>query len=562
MNRMRRLIRQAALFALLLALLLAPGFTAHAKGKGFKDVVKHLEKNYQAKKTKIPMLGLANFAIKLVRPAGVKGFKLAVYEDQDFSAREGSPSFDAVLRDAYNKDWQPLISLNSRREGNTRTYIYAKYSGKDAQFAVLTMQEREAVMLEVKFNPDAAARFLENPKIMGISLGNSVRGNNSGTVAGVGTIRNRNGGGAKGAVIVNGQPVDTTPGIPDPAGTASGTTPDNNASSANVGNGQPVARPALNGAANDENNPPAPSTDAKLSPPKEDTIRIETRLINLNVKATDRAGQPITNLKPEDFSIYEDGVKQQVSHFKPVNAPVSLILLMDLSGSTKQKRDGMITAAKRFIDALPAQDRISLVAFTRRYTQLADFSTDKVALKKAVEKIKKIDGGTAFYDATWQALDQLRQIPDARKAIVVLTDGEDESLISNRDTKYNFDELLGRASEEDVTIYPIYFKAGQHLNKLNVLFGNGSLLGVNDKVKTARNQLDELAAQTGGEVFSAQREGQLEEAYQRVASELHTLYSLAYAPDKLKHNGEFRKISIKLERPDAVAKTRKGYFDK
>ena len=108
----------------------------------------------------------------------------------------------------------------------------------------------------------------------------------------------------------------------------------------------------------------------------------------------------------------------------------------------------MADAARKFIDALPAQDKIALVAFTRRYRALSDFTTDKESLKKVVEQIKGFDGGTAFYDSMWQALDQLDPNPDARKAIVVLTDGEDESLIGDKETTRTFDELLDRASEE------------------------------------------------------------------------------------------------------------------
>src|SRR5262249_59975717 len=143
-------------------------------------------------------------------------------------------------------------------------------------------------------------------------------------------------------------------------------------------------------------------------------------------------------------------------------------------------------AARKFIDALPAQDKIAFVAFTRRYQALSDFTADKESLKKVVEQIKGIDGGTAFYDSMWKALDQLDQIPDARKAIVVLTDGEDESLIGDEETVHTFDDLLGRASEEDVTIYPIYFSGQNHYNKVGLLFGGqGGLLG-NDKRRVAR----------------------------------------------------------------------------
>lgn len=563
MARLQKMMRLLFVAAVMMALL---SLAANAqskpfvpKGKGFNDVVKHLEKNYGAKKTKIPMLGLAKFAIWMVRPAGVKGFKLAVFEDQNFVSRNETSSFAQVMRQSFNKDWSPLMQISSKRDGTSHTFIYIRQTKKDVEFALATLQENEAVVLQAKFNPDAAAKFLENPKIMGISLGGSIRGNGNNTALN----RQRR------------TPSQTTTSV-DPKTTAVSTdSPKTDNPTTDNSTTQAVTRPVLSATTSDENNSPVAADGTALTakpaeptevkaPPREDTVRIETRLVNLNVKALDKAGQPITNLKLEDFVILEDGTKQEVAHFKPVNAPVNLVLLMDLSGSTQKKRKAMMEAANRFIDSLPAGDKISLVAFTRQYKPLTDFTADKKALKEAVKKINKIGGGTAFYDATWKALDQLGQLAEARKAIVVLTDGEDESLISDKETTHTFENLLGRASEEDVTIYPIYFSPNNQMNKLGILFGGtgGSLLGGESKGRTARKQLEELAAQTGGEIFSAQREDDLQNAYKMVANELHTLYSLAYSPDKLKHDGQFRKIAVKLGRDGAVAKTRRGYFDK
>ncbi|MBL8186669.1 MAG: VWA domain-containing protein [Acidobacteria bacterium] len=553
MTRLQTMVRLLIVSAVMLALL-SPLANAQntftPKGKGFNDVVKYIEKNYGVKKTKIPMLGLAKFAIWMIRPAGVKGFKLAVFEDQNFASRPESIPFSQVMRQSFNKEWAPLVQINSKRDGFTRTFIYVRQTKKDVEFALAMLEEREAVVVQAKFNPDAAAKFLENPKIMGVSLGGSIRGNGNGNV----TTTNR-------PTASRPAPPASAPSRPTANGTDDLTALDSTA--------QPATRPAV--ATNDENNPPLPAeTKAATStasaevktPPREDTLRIETRLVNLNVKALDKSGQPITNLTQADFAIFEDGTKQEVAHFKPVNAPVNLILLLDLSGSTQKKRKGMIEAANRFIDSLPAGDKISIVAFTRQYKPLTDFTADKRALKEAVKKINKIGGGTAFYDSTWKALDQLSQLTEARKAIVVLTDGEDESLISDRETKHTFEDLLGRASEEDVTIYPIYFSPSNHINKLGVLFGGSGGFTGSSVGKTARQQLEDLAAQTGGEIFSAQREEDLENAYRLVANELHTLYSLAYSPDKLKHDGQFRKINVKVTRDGAVAKTRRGYFDK
>jgi VWFA-related protein len=563
MIRLCNISRKAVLFAVAIVLLLAPAFSAQAQGKGFKDVVKHIEKEYGVKKTRIPMLGLANFAVKLIRPAGVKGFKLAVFEDQNFLARSEAMPFESVMRRAYNKDWMPLVQVSSKRGGGARTYIYVKNAGKDIQFALLSLEDREAVVLEVKFNPDAAVRFLENPKIMGISLGNSIRGNKNDIAAnrsrpGYGVMRDSNRASAT--------------DVKDASSHTASTSTANFDSSMTGSNAGLKARPSLTASANDENNPPLPedgttartaAKPAEVRPelPDKNAIRIETRLVNLNVKAMDRAGQPLTSLKLEDFNVFEDGVRQEVAHFKPVNAPVNVILLLDLSGSTKKKRKAMKEAAVKFVDALPAQDKVAIIAFTRRYRALTDFTTDKARMKHVLEEINGFSGGTAFYDSMWKALDQLNHLGDARKAIVVLTDGEDESIDDGEATEHTFDQLLERSSEEDVTIYPIYFSASNHYDKVGILFGGGNLMG-NEKSKIARAQLGDLAEQTGGEVFNAQREEDLEDAYKRVAAELHTLYSLAYSPDKLKHNGEFRKISVKVNRDGALVKTRRGYYDR
>jgi VWFA-related protein len=547
MKHQRHFARKTILFWIMIALLPALAFNAHAKGKGFKDVVKHFETNYRARKTRIPMLGLANFAVKMIRPAGVKGFKLAVFENQDFTLREGAAPFEAIMRNAYGKDWQPLVQVMSKRGGHNHVLIYTRCAGKDVQFALLALQEREAVVLEVKFNPDAAVRFLENPKIMGVSLGKSIRGNGG------------NGGNSNNNKVANRPTTDSTV-----ANDAKQTSTD---PSSSVG-AEPKALPPVRVSA-DENNPPLPGeveraaqpVEVKTDLPERNAIRIETRLVNLNVKAMDRGGQPLIDLKPEDFIVYEDGSRQEVTHFRPVNAPVNLIMLLDLSGSTKSKRKAMQDAASRFIDALPAQDNIAIVAFTRKYRPLTEFTNDKAKLKSVLKEIKDISGDTAFYDSMWRALDQLDQVHDARKAIIVLTDGEDDSLESSDPTEHTFEQLLDRASEEDATVYPIYFSPSNHYDKLGLLFGGGNLMG-NDKSRIARRQLNDLAAQTGGEIFSAQREEDLEDAYRRVAAELHTLYSLAYSPDKLKHNGEFRKISVKVGRDGAVARTRRGYYDR
>jgi VWFA-related protein len=571
----------SSIFAVALLLALTPA--TWAQGKGFKDVVKHLQTNYRAKKTKIPMLGLANFAVKIIRPAGVKGFKVAVFEGQDFSPRPGEVPFLSVMRQAYvpNKGWKPLVQTNSKRDGALqRAFIFFKENKKDVEVAVTTLSENEAAVIEVKFSPDKMVAFLDNPRIMGISLGKSLRGPMDNSIAG-----------AMSGNINQPRPAASTRTSSEPTGSSitvvdrTGAPVRGNSASPTVavnGNQRIVLKVPADPSANDENNPPVAalnavsansdttataSASAKIAPtvvePKDpNAIRIETRLVNLNVRALNKTGLPITDLKPEDFQVFEDETKQEVAHFKPVNAPVNLLILLDMSGSTQKKHKTMIESVRKFIDLLPANDKMSIVAFTRRYYRLSTFTSDKAVLKAAVEKISKIQGGTAYYDAMVEALKDLNHLGDVRKAVVVLTDGEDESMFGSEPTGFSFQQMLDHAAESDVTVYPIYFSGADTGRALNMVFAGPRSDWNSERRTQARKQLQALADQTGGELINAPAEENLAAAYARVAEELHTLYSLAYSPDKLKHDGSFRKISVNVSREGALAKTRKGYYDK
>jgi VWFA-related protein len=548
---------------ILTAILSLPSLTAFAKGKGFKDLTKHIEAQCRAKRKRMPFLGLANFAVRFVHPAGVKGFKVAIYEDHDFTPRPGETPFAAVMREAYKQDWQPLVQ--ARSAGN-RTYVYARPSGKDVQFALALFEPRQAFVVEVKLNPEAAMKYLGNPNSLGASLLDGFRLD---SLAMKNSARQSS---AKSDSLASiGQKMEPAPL-----------------------SAQPQTSPALRLAENKESKPqenPDSQSETMADQPNavsakpvdKDTVRVETRLVNLNVKAVDRSGQPVQDLTAQDFVIHEDGVKQEVAHFTPVTAPINLMLLLDLSGSTEKKRDVMAEAAKKFIDSLGPNDRIAVAAFTRETYLLCAFTTDRGQLKKSVEKINKIQGGTAFYDAMWTTLDWLDKVHDARKAIVVLTDGEDNSLQLNAagfdfdfdKTRHTFDQLLERVAEEDATIYPIQLAPVEpKIMQRQIVIGPGSstrdqirarivgeVIGkIRRRREIATEQMQALADQTAGMLFKANDEHDLEGVYSRVAAELRQLYSLAYLPENTKRDGGFRKISVNVNRAGAVARTRRGYY--
>jgi Ca-activated chloride channel homolog len=301
------------------------------------------------------------------------------------------------------------------------------------------------------------------------------------------------------------------------------------------------------------------SPDADGIRPGEDVLKLEARLVNLNVKVADAGGRTLPALKKEDFVVYEDDVKQEVSYFEPVNAPLSIVLLLDLSGSTEHKIKVMKKAAQKFIDSLAPTDRIAVAGFTRRFFIISNFTTDHRQLKDRIGDIKNRHSGTAYYDAMWATLDLLDEAKATRKAVVVLTDGVDNSLDhpgdSEFDPKHRFEELLARIEEADATIYPIYLDTEYETIGRRGRSGHAAYV-------TAREQLEALAEQTGAVMFKAERAEDMEGVYRQVAAELHSLYSMAYAPKIVSKDRTWRKIGIAVSLPGAKVRTKRGYYTK
>ena len=517
-----------------------------ARADDFGMIVKNIEKHYNAKQRKIPFMGLAGFAVKLVHPAGVKSVKFALFQDQDFSPGQRDRNFEQAFSSSLSSKWKPLVRSNDRSSGD-RVYFYTHGSGKDIEVLSVTFSRNLAIVAQAKVNPEAMSRFIDKPELLGMSLAGSVTGS---------PVPSDQSGWDLGASRVD----SNGPSISDIATTT------------NLPASDPRTKPTLSRRSDEspELNPVSGEPAAPPEPkPDKDAIRLEARLINLNVKAVDRGGRELSTLTKDDFRIFEDGVEQNIFYFEPVSAPINVVLLLDLSGSTNDSRKLMVETAKRFIDSLGAGDRVAVAAFTRRFFLLSDFSNDKNKLKDAVERAKKIQGGTAFYDAMWETFDLLRRFKDSRKAIVVLTDGVDNSLLDSQyePTNHSFDELLERVDEEDATIYPIYFnpeetKLLKELNEPTTDFRRARLERRLKPNVTAHRQIEKLASESAGAVFVAESEGDIEAVYQRVAAELRLMYTLAYAPKNSTHDGKYRKIEVAVKRDGAIVKTRRGYLAK
>ena len=340
--------------------------------------------------------------------------------------------------------------------------------------------------------------------------------------------------------------------------------PEAGSSSASLsGNVDNVGKPDLNNEANSSGLKSMPASNAG-APTRadgigaaEDVIKLEARLVNLNVKITDADGKTLPALRKEDFVVLEDDVRQDVSYFEPVTAPLNIVLLLDLSGSTEHKIKVIKKAAQKFVDSLKPADRIAVAAFSKRFFIISNFTTDHKLLKDRIGDIKNRHSGTAYYDAMWATLDLLDEANTTRKAIVVLTDGVDNSLdhpdSAEFDPRHGFDDLLARSVEADATIYPVY------LDTEYETIGAGGRNG-HEAYVTARKQLQALAEQTGAMMFKAERAEDLEGVYQQVAAELHSLYSMAYAPKIVRKDGKWRKITIAVDLQGVRVRTKRGYF--
>ena len=164
---MRR--KRSSIGALIIVTMLLLGVTnVSARDRDFEMVVNQIKSSYRAKRTRIPFLGLAGFAVKVVRPAGVKSFSLAVFEELDVTGKEEA-ALSRLMRQTLSQEWRPLVRVHSRRD-NEQTYIYAREAGDNLKLMIVTIEQREATVIRVKLNPQALAKWMENPKIMGFKI--------------------------------------------------------------------------------------------------------------------------------------------------------------------------------------------------------------------------------------------------------------------------------------------------------------------------------------------------------------------------------------------------------
>jgi Ca-activated chloride channel homolog len=307
----------------------------------------------------------------------------------------------------------------------------------------------------------------------------------------------------------------------------------------------------------------------------DDVVRTDTNLVQLNVGVVDPRGRAITSLSQNDFKVYEDGVRQQILHFEPADAPFSLVLLLDTSGSTLHFRDQMKQAAVRFLDALAPEDRVALIQFNAKVKTLTGFTTDRSKVSYAILQRADGAGETHFYEALKYAMQELdKEGPKRRKGIVVMTDGIDTSqrdadrpLVANAQTDAEaiaaidpkasqaLNNILSAADRQGVSIFPLALPSGD-VKRLPL--PDPRITGM---YSAARSRLQILADRTGGRLNEIERLDQMARLYAEVAAEIRTLYTVAYQPaGERVRNGKWHEIKIEVGHPELIVRTRPGYF--
>jgi Ca-activated chloride channel family protein len=274
-------------------------------------------------------------------------------------------------------------------------------------------------------------------------------------------------------------------------------------------------------------------------------FRAGVEVVSLNVTVTDSQGRYVTDLEEADFSVFEDGAKQELTFFNKNNLPIALSLLLDSSASMEQRMENAQDAAIGFARTIRENDLAQVVDFDSRVEIKLGF-TNRVQDLEAAIRSTSAGGSTALHNAVYISLKELAKVkaknPEEvrRQAIVVLSDGEDTSSL------VSFEEVLDLAKRSETAIYTI----GLQPRETSALRG----------FREAEFVLRQLAQETGGRAFFAQRIEDLKGVYQQIADELSSQYSMGYASKNPRRDGAFRRLVVQTSRPNTTARTKRGYF--
>jgi VWFA-related protein len=262
------------------------------------------------------------------------------------------------------------------------------------------------------------------------------------------------------------------------------------------------------------------------------TESVDVDVVQVTATVTDDGRRFVRGLARQDFRVYEDGVLQELSTFVAENAPLEIIVAVDVSGSMKDAMPKVKESVKTFLNAIKPTDRVTVLGFNDNVFTLARPTVDLATRLKAIDRIAPW-GGTALYDVIVQAIDLLGR-QTGRRALVVFTDGEDLN------SRVPIEVAERRLETSDAVVYPIGQGRAPHL-------------------QTLKSILERLARKSGGVAHFGDNVDKLDGVFAEILDELSNQYLLGYVPQNLARDGRWRAVSVKLPGKDYRIRARQGY---
>jgi Ca-activated chloride channel homolog len=304
---------------------------------------------------------------------------------------------------------------------------------------------------------------------------------------------------------------------------------------------------------------PSPTPSVAPTPPADDpneVIKVETELVNVNVRVVDRSNRPVNNLQQREFKVYEDGVPQEIRFFTKAEVPTNYALVIDNSGSLRSQLEKVIEASKIIVQTNHAEDETSVIRFVSsdKIEISQDFTNNKSDINDALDNLFIEGGQTAIIDAVYLAAEKVDEYENSRnpnekkrRALILVSDGED------RDSYYKEAQLFERLRESEVQIYVVGFS--------NELSKEGGFIGKSPQDK-AKSFLKRLADETGGKAYFPNSTAELNDIARDISSELRTQYLLSYEPTGDASAAKFKSIKVTVDdgpnKEKRIAITRTG----
>jgi len=289
-------------------------------------------------------------------------------------------------------------------------------------------------------------------------------------------------------------------------------------------------------------------------------FRVDALLINVVATVVDGKGRTVPNLTSDDFIVEEDGQPQAIEHLVPsADLPISIGVVLDASLSMETKIRTAQRAVNRFLSMIHEDDEIFLMTFTRRASLIADFTSDRTKLTNALMTGVNLGGGTSLYDSLYQALQKVKEGHYQKKAVLLVTDGEDTTSLTR------FDKALQDIRESDMLVYSLGIKGAPRFDLgTDPLSGNARSSTLNSTTVDMKvlNQFGEASGGRAWEISESAFGKNMDAVLETIAAELRSQYLIGYYPSHPKKDGKWHGIRIRMKNPDYVARGRKEYLDR